>query len=254
MITDALTGLLNHGAFEAWLTAAVADGSPFSVIMVDLDDFKAVNDGHGHLVGDRILRAVAQTCRRVIREGDVLIRYGGEEFLVLLPGAGRDDIAEIGERIRLARTQLLQAREFDHVVENDDRERAAEECVRRLVEEIAIVQPKMVVVMGAEALEVLNELELPLAREVLPNPGNVQQLTPSIAALYPPNIAEALDAAHAHGVIHRDITPSNVLLLGAFSPLGPEWDRVKAIDFGLSRLVGGDDLLTEYGVSLGPPG
>jgi uracil-DNA glycosylase len=70
---------------------------------------------------------------------------------------------------------------------------AAPECVARLVEEIAIVQPKIVVVMGPEALEVLNELELPLAREVLPATGEIQTLTPSIEALYTPNIDEALD-------------------------------------------------------------
>jgi uracil-DNA glycosylase len=70
---------------------------------------------------------------------------------------------------------------------------AAPECIARLVEEIAIVQPKMVVVMGPEALEVLNELELPLAREVHATPGAVQTLTPSIDALYTPNIDEALD-------------------------------------------------------------
>ena len=70
---------------------------------------------------------------------------------------------------------------------------AAPECIARLVEEFAIVQPKMVVVMGPEALEVLNELELPLAREVLATPGEIQELTPSVNALYTPNIDEALD-------------------------------------------------------------
>ena len=70
--------------------------------MLDLDHFKAVNDTYGHLVGDRILRAVAGACRRVLRDGDVLIRYGGEEFLVLLPGAGLDDVRQVGERIRRA--------------------------------------------------------------------------------------------------------------------------------------------------------
>ena len=74
---------------------------------------------------------------------------------------------------------------------------AAPECMRRVVEEIAIVQPKMVVVMGPEALDVLNELELPLAREVLANPGQIQTLTPSIDALYTPNIDEALDEESA---------------------------------------------------------
>jgi len=70
---------------------------------------------------------------------------------------------------------------------------AAPECIARLVEEIAIVQPKIVVVMGPEALDVLNELELPLAREVLPAAGEIQTLTPSIEALYTPNIDDALD-------------------------------------------------------------
>jgi uracil-DNA glycosylase family 4 len=66
-------------------------------------------------------------------------------------------------------------------------------CVARLVEELAIVSPKIVVVMGPEALEVLGELEIPLRREVHPTVGVVQQLTPSIDALYVPNIDDALD-------------------------------------------------------------
>ena len=70
---------------------------------------------------------------------------------------------------------------------------AAPECVARLVEEIAIVQPKIVVVMGTDALDVLNDLQLPLAREILEIPGDIQRLTPSIEALYVPNIDEALD-------------------------------------------------------------
>jgi uracil-DNA glycosylase len=70
---------------------------------------------------------------------------------------------------------------------------AAPECIARLVEEIAIVQPRMVVIMGPEALETLNELALPLAQPVKPQPGEVQALTPSIEALYVPNIDEALD-------------------------------------------------------------
>jgi uracil-DNA glycosylase family 4 len=70
---------------------------------------------------------------------------------------------------------------------------AAPECLGRLVEEIAIVQPKIVVVMGPDALDTLNELALPLAREVQARPGEIQSLTPSIEALYTPNIDEALD-------------------------------------------------------------
>jgi uracil-DNA glycosylase len=74
---------------------------------------------------------------------------------------------------------------------------AAPECVARLVEEIAIVQPRIVVVMGEEALETLNDLSLPLAQPVAARPGEVQALTPSIEALYVPNIDEALDEESA---------------------------------------------------------
>jgi uracil-DNA glycosylase family 4 len=66
-------------------------------------------------------------------------------------------------------------------------------CVARLVEEIAIVSPRIVVVMGPEALAVLSELDIPLRRELAPTPGEIQQLTPTIEALYVPNIDDALD-------------------------------------------------------------
>jgi uracil-DNA glycosylase len=66
-------------------------------------------------------------------------------------------------------------------------------CVARLVEELAIVAPKIVVVMGADALAVINELELPLAQEITASPGELQQLTPTIEALYVPNIDDSLD-------------------------------------------------------------
>jgi uracil-DNA glycosylase family 4 len=78
-----------------------------------------------------------------------------------------------------------------------DTSMAAPECVARLVEELAIVQPRIVVVMGREALETLNELALPLAQEVHERPGEIQPLTPSIEALYVPNIDEALDEESA---------------------------------------------------------
>ena len=74
---------------------------------------------------------------------------------------------------------------------------AAPECVARLVEELAIVQPKIVVAMGPDALETLNELALPLAQEVRPEPGELQLLTPSISALFTPDIDHALDEESA---------------------------------------------------------
>jgi uracil-DNA glycosylase family 4 len=74
---------------------------------------------------------------------------------------------------------------------------AESECVARVVEEVAIVQPKIVVVMGAEALATLNDLEIPLARPLAPRLGEVQRMTPTLDALYVPNIDESLDEQDA---------------------------------------------------------
>jgi diguanylate cyclase len=86
--TDALTQLPNRGAFDVeireWLTRAVRDGRPFSLGMVDLDDFKRINDGYGHPVGDRVIVAAAQILRGALLEGEFAARFGGEEFALLL--------------------------------------------------------------------------------------------------------------------------------------------------------------------------
>ena len=101
-LTDAYNRRFGLGRLAEEFSRAIRAESPLGVLMFDLDHFKAVNDTYGHLVGDRVLRSVARTCRRVIREGDVLIRYGGEEFVVILPGAGDADVRDIGERLRRA--------------------------------------------------------------------------------------------------------------------------------------------------------
>ncbi len=103
--TDPLTGLGHHGALMDALTSAVLEaqhaGTPLSIAMIDLDGFKAINDAHGHPLGDRLLVEVAERLRRSARGGEVF-RYGGEEFSVLLPGAGLDDAAHAAERLRLS--------------------------------------------------------------------------------------------------------------------------------------------------------
>ena len=74
-------------------------GDPLGLRLLDLDHFKAINDTYGHLVGDRVLQAVVRAARQVLREGDVFVRYGGEEFIVVLPGAGREDRLKMAERV-----------------------------------------------------------------------------------------------------------------------------------------------------------
>jgi two-component system cell cycle response regulator len=101
-LTDAYNRRFGLARLREEFSRAVRAENPLGLLMIDLDHFKAVNDTYGHLVGDRVLRAVAAACRRVLREGDVLVRYGGEEFLVVLPGAGQVDVNGVGERIRRA--------------------------------------------------------------------------------------------------------------------------------------------------------
>jgi diguanylate cyclase len=71
----------------------------FSLLMLDLDDFKKINDTHGHLIGDRVLVAFCQKCRNSIRGDDVLARYGGEEFAIILPGANLKNSLKKGRQI-----------------------------------------------------------------------------------------------------------------------------------------------------------
>ena len=101
-LTDTYNRRFGLSRLKEEFSRAVRAQNPLGILMVDLDRFKAINDTYGHLVGDRVLRAAAHASRHVIREGDVLVRFGGEEFLVLLPGAGLDDVINIGERIRRA--------------------------------------------------------------------------------------------------------------------------------------------------------
>ena len=102
--TDAKTGLLNAPTWEreaeGKLLALHRWGQPASILLIDVDHFKGVNDTHGHLAGDRVLHAVADTMAGGVRAGDLLGRFGGEEFVALLPAADAEETARVAERIR----------------------------------------------------------------------------------------------------------------------------------------------------------
>ena len=105
-VTDGLTGLYNRRHLMERLrnetSRARRTGQPFAVVMLDIDDFKAYNDTHGHLGGDEVLTRVAAVLIASTRQVDCVARYGGEEFLLLLPDTGMASAVEVGERIREA--------------------------------------------------------------------------------------------------------------------------------------------------------
>lgn len=104
LTTDYLTGAVNRSHFtemaEREMLRHQRYGGALSVIMLDIDHFKRINDSFGHAAGDRLLRSLVESCRAELRATDVLARLGGEEFVVLLPGIGLDAAVETAERLR----------------------------------------------------------------------------------------------------------------------------------------------------------
>jgi diguanylate cyclase (GGDEF)-like protein len=111
---DGLTGLLNHrGAQERLrreIESAAVSGRPLSVVVIDLDHFKRINDSLGHAEGDKALAAAAAKLRSVVREGDAVGRLGGEEFVLILPGVAGEPAAEAAERARTALGDVVAGR------------------------------------------------------------------------------------------------------------------------------------------------
>jgi two-component system, cell cycle response regulator len=103
---DSLTGLWNHAAIIEMLKNEMDRSSrrrrPLGVIMADVDNFKRINDSNGHMEGDRVLKRVAELMRANIRPYDFVGRYGGEEFLILLPECGEQHSIDLAERLRMA--------------------------------------------------------------------------------------------------------------------------------------------------------
>ncbi len=108
---DALTGILNRRGFDkelAELIERAKETTPaFSLLIMDIDHFKSVNDRHGHLIGDKVLQAVAQLLNTHTKGGDRTARFGGEEFAVLLPGTELENAATVAENIRLHVEKLI---------------------------------------------------------------------------------------------------------------------------------------------------
>lgn len=112
-VRDSLTGLLNHREFYRRMTDEVArcerSSMPLTVMMIDLDHFKDINDTYGHLRGDAVLREVASAITACVREEDVVARYAGDEFAVILPGTAEREALAVAERLRGSVRRVLAA-------------------------------------------------------------------------------------------------------------------------------------------------
>ena len=118
---DSKTGLLNAGTWEreaaSEVARAVRTRTPLALMLIDLDHFKAVNDAHGHLAGDKALRAISRTFKIFLRDYDLAGRFGGEEFALLLPHTGAADAQRIAERMRAHIAEMPIAAGDDPVAE-----------------------------------------------------------------------------------------------------------------------------------------
>jgi diguanylate cyclase (GGDEF)-like protein len=108
---DLLTGVLNRTGLDAALhreqQRALRNDEPLSILMIDLDKFKALNDEHGHLAGDRALRCVANALLAAVRSSDYVGRYGGDEFIIVLPSSSAASAAKLAARLRCVRMPAI---------------------------------------------------------------------------------------------------------------------------------------------------
>ncbi|QNO15370.1 GGDEF domain-containing protein [Alkalicella caledoniensis] len=104
-VTDPLTGIYNRAKFNEeisqWTDNCNRYENIFSLVMLDIDDFKKINDRYGHIIGDSVIQNLATTIQKVIRHTDILARWGGEEFVILLPNTEINQALEMTERIRI---------------------------------------------------------------------------------------------------------------------------------------------------------
>ena len=116
---DALTGVCNRrsavSSLEAEVVRSGRSGRPFGLVMIDVDDFKVVNDRYGHACGDEVLRRIAGVLQSALRAQDTAARWGGEEFVLLLPETARDGAAAVAEKLRTAVAELVVSYEGQEV-------------------------------------------------------------------------------------------------------------------------------------------
>jgi diguanylate cyclase (GGDEF)-like protein len=111
VVRDSMTNLFNHQHFRELLAQELSRSerynNPLSLIFSDIDNFKSINDTYGHLAGDHVIKAIAGCLRKELRESDLISRYGGEEFAIILPETEKEGAMQVAERLRKAIGSLI---------------------------------------------------------------------------------------------------------------------------------------------------
>ena len=170
-MNDALTRIRNRRAMQSLLDFEMrrvqTDVKDFSVILLDVDHFKRINDTHGHDVGDIVLQWMAQTLQSALRVQDIVARWGGEEFLILLPDTSLDEAIEIAERLRalveesiVAGTPILIDVSFSAGVSNSKTNRNVNELCKVADQALYIAKQKRNRVVSQDEIQILNKVEI----------------------------------------------------------------------------------------------
>ena len=173
-MNDALTRVRNRRAMQGMLDFEMrrveTEVKDFAVILLDIDHFKSINDTHGHEVGDIVLQWMAQTLQSALRVQDIVARWGGEEFLILLPDTSLDEAMDIAERLRglveesiVAGTPILLNVSFSAGV--------AHSKMNRIVDQLCKVADQALYIAKQKRNRVVSQEEIPITELVLTNPA-----------------------------------------------------------------------------------
>ena len=176
--TDGLTGLINRRTLETHLRTLVRQGTPFALAVADLDHFKQLNDTHGHEAGDRSLRVFAQATLQVLRDVDLVARWGGEEFVIAMPEIDCDQAVAVLERVRSNLALAHQGGHAPFTASFGVTDSTKGESVQELIQ-LADVGLYMSKAAGRDRISVADGSSIPRTRRRRNGNGRTRKLRPS---------------------------------------------------------------------------